>query len=121
VFDVNRRESFEKCSFWLNQIKGSDTLDHTPVLMLIGNKIDQPNREVRHDEAVRFAEENNMIYNEISAKKNIDVFKCYRQLIRKIYTSCDLDNIDEKHGIRKGMVYHSDVKIKEDWCCCCIN
>jgi len=120
VFDVNRRESFEKCSFWLNQIKGNNTHDHNPVLMLIGNKIDQSNREVRREEAVHYAEENNMIYNEISAKKNIDVLKCYRQLIEKIYTSCDLDNIDEKNGIRKGMVYHSDVKIKEDRCCCCI-
>jgi len=120
VFDVNRRESFRKCSFWLNQIKGNGTTGHLPTLMLIGNKIDRDMREVSKEEALNFAEKNNMIYCETSAKKNINVIKCYRTLIKKICDTTDLGNVDGTHGIRKGMVSQSKVNIKEERMCCCI-
>jgi len=119
VFDVNRRESFRKCMFWLNQIKGNGETGHQPIMMLIGNKIDRSIREVPYEEALNFAEKNNMIYRETSAKKNTNVMKCYRELIEKICDSTDLDNIDGTHGIRKGMVSHSKVEIKEERLCCC--
>jgi small GTP-binding protein len=119
VFDVNRRESFRKCLFWLNQIKGNGETGHQPIIMLIGNKIDRGIREVPYEEALNFAEKNNMVYRETSAKKNTDVMKCYRELIEKICDSTDLDNIDGTHGIRKGMVSHSKVGIKEERLCCC--
>ncbi len=73
-----------------------------------------------YDEAVNFAKKNNMNYYETSARKNIEVMKFYKGLIEKIYNSADLDNIDEKHGIRKGMVSHSKVHINDEReCCCC--
>ncbi len=121
VFDVSSRSSFRKCPFWLNQIKQNGTIGHLPVIALVGNKIDKVNREVTHNEAVNFAEENNMIYYETSARKNIDVMKFYKGLIEKIYTTADLNANDEKHGIRKGMVSHSKVQIKDERECfnCC--
>ena len=120
VFDVSSRNSFLKCSFWLNQIKQNGTIGHLPVIALIGNKIDRATREVTYDEAVNFAKKNNMNYYETSARKNIEVMKFYKGLIEKIYNSADLDNIEEKHGIRKGMVSHSKVQIKDEReCYCC--
>jgi small GTP-binding protein len=119
VFDVSSRSSFRKCSFWLNQIKQNGTIGHLPVIALVGNKIDRATRYVTHVEAVNFAEKNNMNYYETSARKNIDVTKFYNGLIEKIYNSADLD--DEKHGIRKGNISHSKVRIKDEReCCCCI-
>jgi small GTP-binding protein len=120
VFDVSRRASFHKCSFWLNQIKHNSTIGHLPVIMLVGNKIDKNIRDVSHAEAVDFAEKNNMIYCETSARKNIDIMKFYKRLIEKIYDTADLDADNEKHGIRKG-VSHSDVKVKDEMVCfdCC--
>jgi small GTP-binding protein len=121
VFDVSSRNSFRKCSFWLNQIKQNGTIGHLPVIALVGNKIDRATREVTYSEAVNFAEKNNMNYYETSARKNIDVMKFYKGLIEKIYNTADLNNIDEKHGIRKGMVSHSKVQIKDERECfnCC--
>ena len=121
VFDVSSRNSFRKCSFWLNQIKQNGTIGHLPVIALVGNKIDRATREVTYAEAVNFAEKNNMNYYETSARKNIDVMKFYKGLIEKIYNTADLNNIDEKHGIRKGMVSHSKVHIKDERECfnCC--
>jgi len=118
VFDVSSRNSFRKCSFWLNQVKQNGTIGHLPVIALVGNKIDRATSDVTYDEAVNFAEKNNMNYYETSARKNIDVMKFYQGLIKKIYNTADLDN--EKHGIRKGVVSHSKVQIKDEMeCCCC--
>ena len=119
VFDVSSRNSFLKCSFWLNQIKRNGTIGHLPVIALVGNKIDRATRDVTYDEAVNFAKKNNMNYYETSARKNIEVMKFYKGLIEKIYNSADLDNIEEKHGIRKGMVSHSKVQIKDERECYC--
>jgi len=121
VFDVSSRNSFHKCSFWLNQIKQNGTIGHLPVIALVGNKIDTAVRKVTHDEAVNFAEKNDMNYYETSARKNIDIMKFYRGLIEKIYNTADLDADDEKHGIRKGMISHSKVQIKDQRDCfnCC--
>ena len=62
-----------------------------------------------------------MNYYETSARKNIDVMKFYKGLIEKIYNTADLDADDEKHGIRKGIVSHSKVQIKDERACfdCC--
>jgi len=119
VFDVCSSESFRKCSFWLNQIQNNGTVGHLPIIMLVGNKIDRPNREITYEKASAFAEKNNMIYCETSARKNINVMKCYRELIENICNSADLDNPDEKYGIRKSMV--SPVQIKDERECfpCC--
>lgn len=121
VFDVSSRNSFCKCSFWLNQIKQNGTIGHLPIITLVGNKIDKAAREVTYDEAVNFAEKNNMTYYETSARTNIDVMKFYQGLIEKIYNTADLDADDEKHGIRKGIVHHSNVQIKDERECfsCC--
>ena len=119
VFDVSSRNSFRKCSFWLNQIKQNGTIGHLPVIALIGNKIDRATREVTYAEAVNFAEKNNINYYETSARKNINVMKFYKGLIEKIYNTADLDNIDEKHGIRKGTFSHSKVHINDERECCC--
>ena len=121
VFDVSSRNSFRKCAFWLNQIKQNGTIGHLPIITLVGNKIDKAAREVTYDEAVSFAEKNNMNYYETSARKNIDVMKFYQGLIEKIYNTADLDADDEKHGIRKGIVHHSIVQTKGERACfdCC--
>ena len=58
VFDVSSRNSFRKCSFWLNQVKQNGTIGHLPVIALVGNKIDRATRDVTYDEAVNFAEKN---------------------------------------------------------------
>ena len=123
VFDVTNRESFKKVSFWLNEIKKHGTPNYTPVLMLVGNKIDDDSRVVFKHEAEEFASTHDMIYYETSAKKNINVEKFYHKLIEKIHDTANLIDPDEKKGIRKGFLNHSQLKVKEDRACdnldCC--
>ncbi len=124
VFDVTNKESFHKCSFWLDQINKNGIIGHHPILMLVGNKIDRTKRTVTYKEANDFANENNMLYQETSAKKNINTKIFYRKFIEKIYNTVDLDNINEKYGIRKGIMPQSKIQIKperECYYCCTIN
>ena len=121
VFDVGRKSSFNKCNYWLHQIlnKGSD--EHTPCLFLIGNKCDRNYREVSREDAENFAKENNMLYFETSAKKDINVHECYKKIIKHIATSVDLESATEHQGIRKGMISHTKLQEKEERDCfiCC--
>ena len=123
VFDVSRRKSFKQCNFWLNEIKKHGTPDHMPILMLVGNKIDRDHRAISWQEAQKFAQDNNMMYCETSARKDINVKEFYYKLIHKIYHSADLENINEKYGIRRGIAPQSIVRIKKErdceWSPCC--
>jgi GTPase SAR1 family protein len=57
VYDITSRDSFENVAKWMSQIR--DKADPSIVMILIGNKSDlQEKRQVKIDEAMRFAEIN---------------------------------------------------------------
>ncbi len=57
VYDITSRDSFENVSKWMAQIK--EKADPSIVMILIGNKSDLADRrQVKMDEAMRFAEMN---------------------------------------------------------------
>lgn len=87
VYDVTNKESFENIAMWLKWIKEINTNDIT--FLLLGNKIDKINREVKVDEAIEFSLNNKMVYLEVSAK-NYDLMNCF-----KIFTEFLMDdNVD---------------------------
>ena len=55
------------------------------VIILIGNKIDLPNREVTNAEAVSFAKSKNIKYFETSAKTGFGIKEAFRELYQDIY------------------------------------
>lgn len=67
VFDVTRRESFVNIENWLNIIRDECSKDTS--VIIIGNKIDLPDRTVTKEEAELFALQNNVQYFETSAKE----------------------------------------------------
>jgi small GTP-binding protein len=69
VFDVTRRQSFDNIKNWLNEIR---KVEPDVILMLIGNKIDLPNRQVSLEEGKKLASEIGIPYFETSAL-NIDI------------------------------------------------
>uniref|UniRef100_A0A6C0C3R7 GTP-binding protein n=1 Tax=viral metagenome TaxID=1070528 RepID=A0A6C0C3R7_9ZZZZ len=121
VFDVTRKSSFNKCSFWLDQINiNNGTSGYYPTLMLVGNKIDKSTRSVTYQEAKTFADKNNMIYYETSAKNNTNTNIFYQKLNEQIYNTIDLENINEIHGIKRGMISQTKINAKsENECCFC--
>lgn len=84
VFDVTRRATFAHISSWLADAR-SNTNPHA-IMMLIGNKTDlDDQREVSYEEAAKFAEDNNMLFVECSAKNGDNVDQAFLATARKIH------------------------------------
>jgi len=70
VFDVSNRESFQALDKWISL---ANTHNKTSIVnMLVANKIDLE-RKVSREEALQFAQKNNLIYYETSAKNSENV------------------------------------------------
>jgi len=84
VFDLNVRYTFDKLSYWVNEIK-SVKKDYCPVI-LVGNKSDIKKTTVSSDEINDFIEKSgmNMKYFEVSVKKGINVNVIFEELTKRM-------------------------------------
>jgi len=69
VFDVTRRETFDSISNWFKEIH---RVDDSVILILVGNKIDLPNRVVSTEEGKQLGDSLGIPYIETSAL-NVDI------------------------------------------------
>lgn len=89
VYDTTSRDSFNTLSNWLNDTR---TLASPHIIIiLVGNKKDlEEEREVTFLEASNFAQENDLIFLETSAKTGENVeesfLKCAKTILAKIET-----------------------------------
>ena len=68
VFDVTNPMTFYNLPFWLNEIKMHKSCrNHDHPILLIGTKIDKRYRKISKEQALHFAENNNLLYVEINA------------------------------------------------------
>ena len=96
VYDIANRESFKNVAKWRQQLK--DNGDDGLITILIGNKNDLGDsgaRQVEIEEGKKFAEENEMIFMETSAKDKKTIEIAFQTLVEKVYKSNKL--IFEKH------------------------
>ncbi len=71
VYDITKRDSFDKIPMWLEFVKNGS--GKSLKFMLIGNKSDlEKEKEVSAEEAKQFAEAHDMLFFETSAKTNKD-------------------------------------------------
>ena len=85
VYDVTNQDTFENLKHWIQSIKtnmGND-LEHLPII-IIGNKIDSDDREIKFEEAESFCKQGNFPYFETSAKTGENIDKAIRFLIKKV-------------------------------------
>ena len=69
VYDITDRSSFDKITTYLSFLKGNNKKNIS--LTLMGNKNDlESSRRVSKEEAIAFADENDMLFFETSAKTN---------------------------------------------------
>ena len=106
VYDVSRRESFNRVVSWLNDL--TMNAPRGVQKMLIGNKIDTE-REVSTEEGRKFAKDNNMFFFETSAKTNHDqcvnvafdivVEECVKELVAQNEKNKSIDYNEIKHSV----------------------
>lgn len=73
VYDISRRKTFSSLSMWLSEARQHSNNPNL-VVMMIGNKADlESKRQVSTEEAKEFAEANDLIFLELSAKNHDEV------------------------------------------------
>ena len=105
VYDITRRETFNHLTRWLEEARANASSNM--VIMLIGNKLDlEHRRAVSFEEGRRFAEENDLIFLECSAKTAKNVEEAFCATASSIYENIKsgvYDVTNEAHGIKVGM------------------
>ncbi|XP_023722675.1 ras-related protein Rab-4A [Cryptotermes secundus] len=104
VYDITNRESFSALANWLSDAR--TLASPNIVILLVGNKKDlDGEREVTFLEASRFAQENELMFLETSAKMGENVeeafLKCSKTILAKIETG-ELDPERIGSGIQYG-------------------
>ena len=84
VFSVLDKKSFEHINFWYESIEKEINLSKK-VIILVGNKVDLPNRTVSNNEATNYANFNNLKYYETSALNGYNINELFDTLYQDIY------------------------------------
>ena len=113
VYDISCRDSFEKLSFWLEQIR-LNAPEHTKCIVA-GNKCDlEEKREVNKNEGEDFSKENNINFFETSAKEGTNVNEIFQVLSNEIIK--EIQKNGEKNQ-RTSQVLKKGTKPKKKSCC----
>lgn len=84
VYDISKKITFENVERWLKEL--TDHAEPNIVIMLVGNKSDlRHKRAVPTEDAMAFAERNNLAFIETSALDATGVDEAFRQILTEIY------------------------------------
>ena len=76
VYDISDKKTFDNIITWLNECR--DMCYKDILICLIGNKCDlEGKRAVSYEEGKNFAEENNLLFFETSAKDGTNIQECF--------------------------------------------
>ena len=83
VYDITKEDTFERAKTWVRELQ--QQASSNIVIALAGNKSDLAiNRWVQYDEASAFAEENNLLFMETSAKTTENVKEIFLEIAKKL-------------------------------------
>lgn len=109
VYDVTSRDSFNTLTHWLNDTRNLAS-PHI-IILLVGNKRDlEEEREVTFLEASNFAQENDLIFLETSAKNGENVEESFLKVSKTILSKIESGEINPE-DVGSGIQY-SDQAIK---------
>ena len=78
VYDITDKKTFENVITWLNEVR--DMCYKDILICLIGNKCDlETKREISYEDGKNFADENNLLFFETSAKSGINITECFNE------------------------------------------
>ncbi len=93
VFDITERESFDRLDFWLKLLR--ESVGDIPVIV-VGNKIDlEEERDVKIEEAEKYAEKLQTLYFEVSAKDKLNLFQTFKKMAELAIEQGNEDDVEE--------------------------
>jgi|694.fasta_scaffold103803_2 small GTP-binding protein len=81
IYDVTNKKSFK---FIENKIKIINHYYENIPIIIVGNKIDEKNRNITTEEVNEFSKKNNIMNIEVSIKHNINIDLIFEKLLKKI-------------------------------------
>ena len=111
VFDLTSRETFEKVTDWLKQIREYST---KIVIGLFGNKSDLEGREVSQEEIDKLCQNEDLIYFETSAKNNTGIQEGFNKVASLAYKVFEKEDIKKGEQLKKDE--HNKKKKKKQYC-----
>ena len=93
TYDITEEESFKSLQFWIEELKYKVENDNM-IICLVGNKCDDSDdkRKVSKEKGKNFAQENNMIFFETSAKTGDGINNLFSTIGNKIYEQSKKEN-----------------------------
>ena len=83
VYDITAKDSFNKAQNWVRELQRQ--ANSNIVIALVGNKLDLASkRQVEYNEAKSFADENNLLFMETSAKTAANVVEVFTAIATKL-------------------------------------
>ncbi len=101
IYDITKKETFEKINSWLNEL--SELSPPDIIIFIIGNKNDlNQKREVNFNETKIFSENNHISVYEVSAKNGNNVDAVFQVLSNKIFEKMKEEENNENKYLRRG-------------------
>ena len=97
-YDLTNEQSFKSVEYWVNEMKANTTADQDGFIMaLAGNKCDIAIEQQRIDQSrsIAFAQENKMIWSEVSAKEGTGIEQMFKTVAEKV---CAIKNKSRQDG-----------------------
>ena len=97
VYNITKRDTFERAKEWVEELERNTSKDI--VIAFIGNKVDlAESRNVTYDEVKTYAEDNQLILMETSAKTALNVDNMFLSIAKKlprkkVSTSSDIEHV----------------------------
>lgn len=83
MYDITNKESFARAQSWISELQKQASPNI--IIALAGNKTDLENlRAVQYDEGKIFADENNLLFMETSAKAAVNVAEIFTAIAKKL-------------------------------------
>lgn len=82
VYDVTNPDTFARAKTWVKELQRQAS--PSIVIALAGNKCDLPTRAVNQEDASSYAEENNLLFMETSAKTAANVNEIFMAIAKKL-------------------------------------
>ncbi|XP_076900486.1 ras-related protein RABA3-like [Bidens hawaiensis] len=102
VYDITKRQSFDHVAGWVEELRAH--ADNSIVIALIGNKADlEDKRAVPSEDAMEFAENQNLYFFETSALTGDNVETAFSKLLEEVYSVVSKKTLDQDVTISNGV------------------
>ncbi|OHS96737.1 GTP-binding protein YPT1 [Tritrichomonas foetus] len=96
VFDLTDRESFTKLGYWIDLIR--DNTKETPIIFLVGNKVDVGQQSVTDAEVASFCSEHSFVFFKTSAVNGENVDEVVDRMIQQMVAESHVRR-ESLHGV----------------------